>query len=303
MTITPKTLAVAVILLCVGLASADTVSITFLRQDYTGSWLDSILHMQENVSGGWYDHFNSTWMVGGTAGPATATVNYDYQIILTKDGSSFNKGIVRFYVNGTLPIQITAPIIGYGSSPAVNLTLSTWQNRTLGKVYCFYNYTGNTSLPFQSAVFNVYNASVFPPSLLYSASDTTDLSATFSYTIPYANGSYRTDCTITINNLTYSRVDTYGFGNFTARFMGPSREYDFLGYTNDDVFKGLSLFMVVFVMGIGSMATSSIMALAAVGLMWLFYYWGWLSINPIILGFLLVFAVVYRFRQGKEGKG
>jgi hypothetical protein len=282
-------------------ASADNVSIIFLKQDYTSQWGDSILHAQGNVTGGWYDLFNSSWQVGGTAGPAVLTANWDYKILITKSGNLIDKGIIRFQTNGTLPIQISQPIITYGSTPIDGLTLAVYQNQSQGKLYCFYNVSA--SLNFTLAVFNVYNATQIPPVLLYTANDPTDYSATFQYTIPNVNDSYKVDCIVTIGGYGYSKTVTFVNGNSTQRFLGPTFPMTPMGYSIDDIFKGLVLFLVIFVFGIASMVNASIIALFAVGLLWLFYYWNWVTMNPILLGFLLVFAVVYRLKQSKEGKG
>lgn len=278
--------------------SAENLSITFQRQDFTGQWYNSILHFQNSSRD---ELWNATWQVGGTIGPKVVEAGVEYHIVLTLGSNILDKGSITFTQNGTLPIQITSPIYSFGYSPMDGILITTWQNKTLEKTYCTFDV--NASLTVDIATYNVYNASVFPPAAIYTASFTGTNNGSFQFSVPNINNTYKCECILSVNNVSYVKVDYFSFGNFTARFMGSNAPAKFLGYSTDEVFQGVSLFLVVFVLGIGSQATSSIMTLFGVGLVWLFYYWGWMVLDPIILGFLLVFAVVYRFQKGKEGKG
>ena len=91
--------------------------------------------------------------------------------------------------------------------------------------------------------------------------------------------------------------------------MGDNAPTDFLGYDTAQVFNGLALFLVIFILGFASPVNASIMTLGGVGVLWAAYYWGWLTMtgdstkDAILMGFILMFAVAYRFKQAKEDKG
>jgi len=279
----------------------NPVYITFTRQDYTGTWLTSTLHIQDNYSGSWVDYVSGIWDANAQVGPVMVEQNQFYKIVVTNKGSTLDKGVLRWAANGTQPITITAPITSYAYSPLKDLNISLSQDRNLNKLYCYVAVT-NPALNFTIAYFNVYNASVFPAELIYYA-DSEYSPIQFQYTIPNINETYKIECLVYIGGQRYSQTNTYAFGNNTVRFMGANAPSNFLGYSTSELFTGVSLFLIVFLAGIASAINASIMMLGVIGLLWLFYYFGWFPINQYLLGFLIIFAIALRLSRGKEGKG
>lgn len=281
--------------------TSDLIIVDFALQDYTGDYPTSILHIQRPYSDIYQDVDSRQWDGGGKISIVFLKPNVYYKIVLTTPTSTQDKGLFVYTKNGTQDIVLTKPLLTFAGSQYDGLIFTTWHNVTTQRVYCYYKVAAGLS--FTSANFTVYNATTIPPAEIYTTTNTTTNEATLSYLVPNSNETYKTICQVVYENGNPSYTNIYSFTNIT-RFMGPTTfSGPVMGYTLDDIFKGVSVFGIVFVLGFASMVNASIITLLGVGILWLFNYWNWVSINPIILSFLLVFAVVYRFKQSREDKG
>jgi hypothetical protein len=268
-----------------------TVVIDYVLQDYTGDYRDSFLRIQSQY--GVYENVViGSWDSGGRIQGVALSKNKYYKIIVSSDDWTLDKGLVKYTQDGVQNIRVTSPAIYYPDSRLDDGSLTLWQNLSTSRVYCEYSATEVED--FVMAGFYVYNFS--SGGLLYSTENISTPMGSFSFLVG-ANETVRVDCVLDVG-WEFQKSNVFTFRD-DARFLDPPFSIDILGFSLAEIFTGISLFLVIFLFGLGSHGNISFLALPGIGMLWLFSYWNWIQVDIIIMGFLAVFVVLFRLKESK----
>jgi len=132
---------------------------------------------------------------------------------------------------------------------------------------------------------------------------------TYSYQTYSLTDSYKAVCVLNYSLGTPTKTQIFNFQPYSDMFMAPqivgnsTQQHDALGgFTVVELFKYGSIFLLIFIIGLGSKAVASYILLFFGGVLWLLTKWKWMTVDPLLIGFVIVFAVVFRFVKAKEGK-
>jgi len=280
----------------------EIISINYELKDYTGQYGQATAHIQRSLSGDNYQDVEARQFDdNGEIYGVYIFKDVYYKISLTSGTATNDKGLFLYTENGTQEIRVTYPALSFGEDTSDGVSLRTWNNITTGRVYCYW-YVENTE-DFSQASINVYNKTLNTYTSVYSTADSSNPTGEFSYLVPNTNLTYKTSCKLKTTDREFERVGIYSFYNTSIKFLNPPFTNDTLGFSVTELFSGFALFFIIFLIGLSSQINGSYIAVFVGGALWLFNYFGWVVVDSIILGFIMVLAVLYRLRQSRVGAG
>ena len=280
---------------------AEILTINYQLKDYDGDYGNSKLYLKNSLSGDTLETMDARqWDNNGYAYNVYLYKDQYYRIIVDTGTTTIDKGLFQYTTNGTQEIRVTEPVINFGEDTNDGVSLIIWNNVSTERLYCFW---ASKTDKYVSATITVYNVSGLTYTEIYTGSDTTNPTGTFSYLVDDVNTTYKTECVLTTTDREVKRIGVFVFWDSTIKFMNPPFTHEILGFSVTEIFAGFSLFFLMFVLGLSSQINGSYFAVFTAGVLWLFNYWGWFIVDSIILGFIMVLAVLYRIKQSRVGAG